>query len=70
MASYRIPDGGITESVRQGDLRTIVPIRVIRYYVGSHGPFQYQTDAKDYTPEGVAAELEKQAQAILKVLGG
>lgn len=69
MASYRIIAGGITETSRLDEQRRFVPVRVIRYMVGDHGPFTYQTDAKDYSAAAVAETLEKQAQEILKLVG-
>lgn len=69
MASYRIIAGGITETSRLDEQRRFVPVKVIRYMVGDHGPFTYQIDAKDFTPERASSELEKTAQDVLKLLG-
>ena len=70
MASYQILKAGITETIRlDQDTRTSVPVKVIRYRVGAHGPFTYQIDAADFTPEKVDQDLEAAAQGILKLLG-
>lgn len=69
MPSYRILDRGIKESFRVDEQRQIIPTRVITYMVGTHGPFTYTLDAKDFNPTTVGTELERQAQDVLKLYG-
>ena len=67
MASYRILQ--IHETTRNNELRQIIPVRVVRYMVGTHGPFVYETDAKDFSADRVAPILEAAAQEVIKLQG-
>lgn len=69
MADWKILPGGVTETTRTDDRNNFVPVRIIRFKVGEHGPFQVTVDAKDFTAAHVSEILDK-AAAEVKALGG
>ncbi len=70
MPSWRVLPEGITETTRQDERMRFVPVRIVRFMVGSHGPFQVQIDAKDFTAAKLTELLDKEAAEIVALSGG
>lgn len=69
MADYKILQGGVTETVRANEEGKFVALRVVRYMVGTHGPFTLQIDAKDFSAAKVDELLAKEALEVRKLAG-
>ncbi len=67
MPDWKILDGGVTETTRTDERQRFIPVRIVRFMVGTHGPFQIQVDAKDFTGEHVSALLDAQAVEVRKL---
>ncbi len=70
MANWKVLEGGVTETTRLDERQKFVSVRVVRFMVGSHGPFQVTIDAKDFTTAKVTELLDKDAAEILGLGGG
>ncbi len=70
MPDWKILENGVTETTRTDDANRFVPVRIIRFKVGTHGPFQVTLDAKDFTAAKVTELLDKEAREIMALGGG
>ncbi len=70
MSDWKILENGVTETTRTDDRNQFVPLRIIRFKVGTHGPFQITIDAKDFTAAKVTELLDKEAREIKALEGG
>lgn len=59
----------VKESTRLDERGNFIPIRIVPFMVGNHGPFQITLDAKDFSAAHVAVLLDKHA-AEIKALEG
>jgi hypothetical protein len=59
----------VKETTRMDERNNFVPVRIVRFMVGTHGPFQVQMDAKGFTAERMAAVLDKEAAEIQALEG-
>ncbi len=66
---WRILEGGVTETTRLDERQRFVPIRVVTYMVGTHGPFKVTLDAKDFTADKVTQLLDQAAAEIKRLYG-
>lgn len=50
------------------DNARFVPTKIVRYKVGKQGPFRLELDADTFTGDKMVAQLDEQAQHILKLM--
>ncbi len=61
---------GITETVEVDENGNFVRTRLVRFRVGTHGPFQLKILSEDFTADKLRAELDRHAAEIMALESG
>jgi len=59
----------IHEELRPNARGELVPVRVVTYFVGEHGPFQLRAAVEGYDAASVRAQLEAAADQVRRTFG-